>query len=297
MYYFVYGFLYLLSLLPLKVLYLFSDLVFVLIYYIFGYRRKVVRANLNIAFPEKSNKEKDKIEKQFYRNFVDNFIEVLKLISGKGKFAAKHFDFDPTLLNRLYDEGKRVQFHMGHNFNWEMSHMAVGLKTRMPLLLVYMPLKNRIFEKIMYDLRTSTGNTLLPATDMKNAILPYRNSQYLLGLAADQVPGNLDKAYWVEFFGRLTPFVRGPEHGARSANIPVIFAEFYKTGRGKYYMNYFLAEENPERLPPGELTVRYARFLEESISRHPEMWLWSHRRWKRTWNETYEHATFRDTVN
>lgn len=292
MFYLVYGCLYALSLIPLRLLYLGADLVFFLIYHVLGYRRNVVDANLQIAFPEKTAAERAEISKKFYRNFVDNFIEMLKLVSGGARFAAKHFHFDPAELDRLYREGKKVQFHLGHNFNWELSHLAVAQKTKFTMLMVYMPLTNKLFDRIMRKIRGVTGNVLLPATNMKNSIMPYRDKQYVLGLVADQVPGNLQNAYWTKFFGRLTPFTSGPERGAIAGNIPVVFAEFYKTSRGQYRMNYAVAEENPASLQPGELTVRYARFLEESISRHPEMWLWSHRRWKREWTTEYEKRTF-----
>lgn len=283
----VYGLLYLVSLLPMWLLYGLSDLLYLLIYYIVGYRKKVVMSNLAIALPDKTEEERKKIAKQFYRNFVDNFIEVIKLFSGGEKFAKRHFHIDTTVMDELYREGRKVQFHVGHNFNWEMVNIAISGKTAFTMLMVYMPIGNKMFDKMFYRFRTSTGNVLLPANDMKNAMMPYRNGQYILGLAADQVPGDLRKAYWLNFFGKPTPFVRGPERGARTGNLAVVFANFYKTRRGYYSMDYEVYTKNAGELPEGELTREYARYLEKVIYRHPDMWLWSHRRWKREWKEEY----------
>lgn len=287
MYYIVYGFLYLLSLLPLTVLYVLSDGIYVLIYHILGYRKAVVRNNLEIAFPEKSIQERIQIEKKFYRNFIDNFIEALKLLSGGSRFALKHFHFDNKLMEEQFHKGKKIQFHLGHNFNWELANAAVPAKISYPMLVVYMPIQNKAFDRVMLKLRSVKNNVLLPATDMKNAIFPYRSSQYLLALVADQVPGDVSKAYWLNFFGKPTPFMRGPEKGAMAGNLSVAFAQIYKTKRGQYHLLNELCTENAAELPTGELTRRYVRFLENVIRQHPEMWLWSHRRWKREWKPEY----------
>ena len=117
-------------------------------------------------------------------------------------------------MEQMHTKGKRMQFHLGHNFNWELANVAVSSYTSYFVLVVYMPVKNQVFDKIMLKIRSSKNNALLPATDMKNAMIPYRSSQYLLALVADQVPGDPAKAYWMNFFGRPTPFMRGPERGA-----------------------------------------------------------------------------------
>lgn len=287
MYYLVYGLLYLLSLLPMAVLYLLSDLVFVLIYYIFGYRKKVVEGNLRIAFPEKNETEIRKISKQFYKNFVDNFIETLKLISAGEKFIHSRLKADVQVFTYLYEKGKRCQVHLGHNFNWELANIGIARYTPFTLLGVYMPLENKVFDRIMRKFRAKNGTVLLPATRMREAMLPYRDQQYILGLVADQVPGNLNKAYWLNFFGKPTPFAQGPEKGARAGNIPVVFASIEKRKRGYYEIFFQLETEDPQSLQPGELTRRYRDFLEKVIRKNPDMWLWSHRRWKREWKEEY----------
>lgn len=288
MYRIVYGLLYLLSLVPLKILFLFSDGIYTLLYHIVGYRKEVVRKNLAIAFPEKSEEERKRIEKQFYKNFIDNFIETLKLLSGGREFAMKHFYVDNTLLEQEFAKGKKLQFHLGHNFNWEVGNVAVGPNTSYQMLGVYMPVKNEVFEKLMMKIRTVSGNVLLPATDMKNAMLPYRSTTYLLALIADQVPGDPSKAYWMNFFGKPTPFIRGPERGAAAGNLSVMFGQIYKVKRGYYELSYELCTSDAASLPNGEITRRYVRYLEKVIREHPEMWLWSHRRWKKEWRPEYK---------
>src|SRR5678809_318100 len=129
MYSIVYGLLYLVSLLPLRVLYLFSDFAYFIIYYVAGYRKKVVLDNLSIAFPEKTESEKKQIAKEFYRNFTDNFIETIKLISAGKNFLRKHYICDTQLFEELYRQGKKCQVHLGHNFNWEFANQAMAFYT------------------------------------------------------------------------------------------------------------------------------------------------------------------------
>lgn len=218
---------------------------------------------------------------------MDNFIETLKLLSGGSRFAMKHFDADNSMIEEEYRKGNKLQFHLGHNFNWELANVAFAPSTSYQMLVVYMPVKNKLFEKIMLKLRSVSGIIMLPATDMKNAMLPFRAKQYLLALVADQVPGDVRKAYWLNFFGRPTPFMRGPERGAVLGNLSVMFGQIYKVKRGYYKLGYEIATHAAGDLPEGELTRRYARFLEKVIDEHPEMWLWSHRRWKREWKPEY----------
>jgi KDO2-lipid IV(A) lauroyltransferase len=287
MYYIAYGLLYLLSLLPMPILYLLSDGVYFLVYRVFGYRKKVVRDNLNIAFPEKTVQEKKQIEKRFYKNFIDNFIETLKILSGGEQYAAAHLEMDNTILEEQFRKGKKLQFHLGHNFNWEMANVGSTHYLSYPVIVVYLPVQSKIFDKIMLKLRSSSNNILVPATDMKNAMIPYRNKQYLLVLVADQVPADVSKAYWLNFFGRPTPFLRGPERGAVAGNLSVAFGQIYKEKRGHYKLEYELCTSDAAALEKGELTRKYARFLENVIRQHPEVWLWSHRRWKREWKPEY----------
>lgn len=287
MYYLVYGLMYLLSLLPLKVLFVFSDIAYGILYYVIGYRKNVVLSNLAIAFPQKTENERRQIAKQFYRNFTDNFIETLKLLSADKSFINKHFTADYSVFEQVYGQGKKCQIHTGHSFNWEFVNLALAANIPQKLLTVYMPITNKLFERLFLKLRSTTGAGLLPATRIRASILPWRNTQYALALVSDQSPAEPTNAYWVNFFGRPTAFLRAPENGARVANLPVIFCYFIKKKRGYYEGVFEMGETHPASLEKGELTKKYAAYLERYISQYPANYLWSHRRWKLVWKEEY----------
>ncbi len=287
MYYLVYGFLYLLSLLPLRVLYLLSDFSHWLIYHVIGYRKEVVLNNLSIAFPEKTAAEKEKIARRFYRNFTDNFIETIKFISASDNWFRKHFIADPTLFEQLYKQDYKCQVHLGHNFNWELGNLGMPLRFPYQLLTVYMPIKNKVMDRLFMKIRSKTGAQLLSATNMSHDLIPYRNQKYVLALVADQNPGHPRAAYWVNFFGRPTPFLKGPEKAAKNAKAAVIFCHFTKKKRGYYQAHFSPAITEPHNLPEAALTRQYVAYLENVIRANPEMWLWSHRRWKLEWKPEY----------
>jgi len=288
MYYIVYGLLYLVSLLPLRVLYILADLIYLVGYRILGYRRKVVLNNLQLVFPEKTGAEHKKIAGKFYHNFIDSIIESIKMVSASDAYIKKRVSGNWELLNDLYKTGRSCQIHLGHTFNWEWANLAGSKAMHYTFLGVYMPITNQALDRVFRKIRSKSGSVLLPATDMRRAMIPWRNQQYCIGLVADQAPANPEKCFWLNFFGKPTAFVTGPETGARSGNIPVVFANIEKPRRGHYKVVLTLAEEQPAALEKGELTLRYARYLENAIRQQPDMWLWSHRRWKREWKEEYK---------
>jgi len=287
MYYIVFGFLYVLSLLPFRVIYIISDFFYALIYYVIKYRRKVVDNNLAIAFPEKSVDERKKIAKQFYKNFTDNFIESIKLLSISKKELNKRFTGNFDVINNIYPTGKSLQIHLGHQFNWELAYAAYAANLQYPLMGVYMPLSNKYFNRLFIHLRTRFKTILIPATNFRANFLPYAKTQYALGLIADQSPGGPDIAYWVNFFGELTAFVKGPEKGAILNNTAIVFTSFKKIKRGYYqaYNKVFTIE--PRKLAQGEITAGMAKFIEDAIREDPANYLWTHRRWKLNFDEKY----------
>lgn len=287
MYYLVYGLMYLISMIPMWVLYRISDAIAFLLNHVIKYRYKVVLDNLKIAFPEKSDKERLKIARQFYKNFVDHFIEMIKLLSASKSFIDKRFVFDQNPFKEKELLGQKLQIHLGHNFNWEMANVAVPMQSNQPCLVVYMPVKNKIFDRLILKIRSKTGAVMLPATDMRNAMMPFRNSIYTLALVADQAPGNVSKAFWLNFFGKPTPFVTGPEAGAKSSNMSVVFCQIYKVKRGFYRMKFEEILDPIKEMDKGELTRRYVKYLENVLREEPSMWLWSHRRWKHEWKDEY----------
>lgn len=298
MYYLTYGLLYLFSLLPMAILYVFSDSVHFLIYRVFGYRMDVVMANLQIAFPEKSILERKKIASKFYSNLIDTFIESIKMLSASDTFLQKRVSGNWELINKWHSSGRGAHVHMGHTFNWEWGNYVAGRELAYKFLGVYMPVTNKGLNRLFMKLRSRSGTILIPATPTKDFLAtfePHRGSQYLMGLAADQSPSNGANAYWLKFFNKATAFVTGPEKGARANNMVVFFCYIRKPKRGHYEIEFTLAEENPLQLKEGELTLRLARFLEKVITQFPDMWLWSHKRWKREWKDEYRELWVDDT--
>ena len=278
MYHLVFGILYLLSLLPFRVLYLISDVACFLIFGVAGYRKKVVMENLAYAFPEKTDEERRQIARRFYRNFVDNWIETIKLISVSQQSLNKRVSGNFEIFHELHAKGRSVQVNLGHFFNWEIMTLYTGLHQPFTFLTVYLPQSSKVMDRLMKYIRGRWGNPLIPSTDMARSILPWRKKQYLLALGADQSTPFVDNAYWVYFLNRPAGFVKGPEKFARGQNIPVVMMTTTRPKRGYYHFNYFLLAEDPKSLPDGELIRQYVRHLEENIRLQPDIYLWSHRR-------------------
>ncbi len=282
MYYIVYPLFYAFSLLPWKLIYLISDAFYLLIYYVFGYRKAIVRGNLLLAFPEKTAAERLRIEKDFYHQLMDTFIEMIKLISISEEEMNKRFICNYEVVNDLFPTGQSVQLHGGHFFNWEFVNLAYGANMKYPFLGVYAPLSNKIFDRIIYRMRSKFKTILVPTSDFKTRFTDYASGIYSLALAADQNPRRTQDAYWVNFMGKLTPFVPGPENGARQKNTAVVFATYYRIKRGYYQSELTLYTTTPNALPEGKMTLDYKTFIESELRKRPSNYLWSHRRWK--WN-------------
>jgi KDO2-lipid IV(A) lauroyltransferase len=288
MYYIVFGLLYLISLLPFFILYRISDLIAFVLYTIFGYRKQVVMQNLRFSFPEKSDKELKSIAKKFYKNFTDNWIETIKLLSISKKELNKRVSSNVEIFHQLYNEGKACQLNLGHFFNWEYMTVYTGINQPSVFLTVYLPQSSKITNRLFIYIRSRWGNPQLPSTDMARSIMPWRRKQYVLALGADQSPPQSENAYWLYFLNRPTGFLKGPEKFARIQNVPVVMMTTTKPKRGYYHFEYFLLADNPKSLPDGELIRRYVKHLEENIQLQPEIYLWSHRRWKRQWSNEYK---------
>lgn len=287
MYYIVYGLLYLVSLLPFTVLYLVADFIYLLVYYVFGYRKKIVLANLLIAFPEKTERERILIAKKFYHNLIDTFIESLKFISISKRQILKRSSGDFDLVNELLGKGYNIHMMAGHQFNWEYGNALYSMKLSVPFVGIYMPITNKSLDRIFYNFRKKYGTILIPATRFKNKMHHIFSKQYTLGLAADQNPGNPSNAYWMNFFGKPVPFVTGPAKGAIKNNTAVVMFGFNKPKRGHYHFSATLLAEKGSAYTPQQLTLMYKNELEKIIRRDPSNYLWSHRRWKFDWKPEY----------
>jgi KDO2-lipid IV(A) lauroyltransferase len=261
-------------------MYLIADLFYGFVYYGFGYRKAIVMKNLSIAFPEKTEAERIRIAKDFYHNFIDMIFETIKMFSITNKELQKRFSAKPEVLNDLYDSGQNVQLECGHFFNWEIVNLNICLVSRYPFIGVYQPLSNKVMDRLMLNMRQKNGTILIPASDFKNNFSDYVADRYAMGLAADQNPPSEFKAHWVNFFGRLTPFVVGPEKGAREKNTAVVFGHFYKVKRGYFRVDLEIITTTPNDYKPGQLTQIFAQHVERAVRKTPANYLWSHRRWK-----------------
>ncbi len=290
MYYIIYGFLYLISLLPFFILYGISDIIFLLTYYVIGYRKKIVLGNLAIAFPEKKMIEKKKIARKFYSNFIDTLIESVKMLSLSEKAFEKRCTADLAACNALAAKGNNIHFHSGHQMNWEYANWIFAKKLSIPWVGVYMPLTQKSFNKLFYNLRAKYGTILVSTIEFKSRMHQVFRSQYSLALAADQNPGRLNNAYWLNFFSKAAPFVTGPDKGAVRNKAAVVFVRFIKLKRGHYHFETNIITEDAGTLSPGELTLQYRDFLEATIRKNPDNYLWSHRRWKHPYSDGFKNA-------
>lgn len=283
MYYLVYYPLWLISLLPLRILYVFSDIAYGFVFYVFRYRRDVVKNNLLIAFPEKSDKERLQIEKKFYHNLTDTFIESIKFITISKKQILRRSTGQYEMINRLIDQGKNVHIMAGHQFNWEFANLLYSLNLKIPFVGIYMTIANRSLNRIFYNFRKQYGTILISAQEFKEKRFDVFQQQYCLALAADQNPGDPANAYWIQFFGKPAPFVTGPAKGAVKNNTAVVIVGFFKVKRGHYAFTTEMLAEEGSRHTPEELTLLYKKALENIIRKDPSNYLWSHRRWKWEW--------------
>lgn len=284
MYYLIYGLLYLVSLLPFWILYGISDFAYFIVYRLIGYRKKVVMENLALAFPGKTLEERKVIAKKFYKNFTDNFIEVIKLLSISENELKKRFIVDYEQINSFYASGRNVQFHLGHFFNWEYANLSLFENPLYTVLTVYKPLSNKNINRLFMKLRSRFGARLISARKFLRDFMPYSKQKYLLVFVADQNLGAIRKGYWLPFFGKLTPFVTGPEKSAKLNNSLAYYVYFKKVKRGVYQVTFILITDDARSMKEGDITKKLISLLEENIRENPENYLWSHRRWKHVYN-------------
>jgi KDO2-lipid IV(A) lauroyltransferase len=281
-YYIFFGINYLITLLPLQVLYFFSDLLYLVLYYLAGYRRKVVAANLRNAFPEKSEAERKKIERGFYKHLCDLIVETLKAKHMSPKQISQRLVVrDLSSVDRLYKDGKNLIALTSHYNNWEW-FSAVPLAIPYKILTAYKPLTNKYFDHFILNLRTKFGVWASPMQNILRDMLKFRNEKILTisGFIADQTPPPDEHAYWTTFLNQETGFFRGAEKLAVKYDMPVIFVNITKIKRGYYEVAFELITDQPGKEAPGFVTSRYAEKLEAVIKEKPDYWLWSHRRWK-----------------
>jgi Kdo2-lipid IVA lauroyltransferase/acyltransferase len=281
-YYLTLPFFYLLSILPFPVLYLFSDFIFLLTYYVIGYRRKVVRENLRNSFPEKSETEIAAIEKAFYRYLTDLFLEIVKTLTIRKSTLLKHCRLNEKailLMKTLYDEKKSCILVLGHLGNWEWASNSFSVSCAQSLYGIYHPLQNKYFNRLSFKMRTRFGTKLMEMKNTFREMVSLKNAITATAFIADQTPPP-DNAYWTMFLNQDTPVFQGTEKIARKLNYPVVFMTVNRIRRGYYEVGAVMLCENPATASDGEISELHTKMLEEEIRKNPPCWLWSHRRWK-----------------
>ncbi|MBO7523089.1 MAG: lysophospholipid acyltransferase family protein [Bacteroidales bacterium] len=282
-FYIFYAIIWVISLLPLRVLYLLSDILYLFVYHIVKYRRKVVAMNLANSFPDKSDKERKEIEKKFYRNLCDLFIESMKSIHFSDKQLMKHMHMEnPEVFEELYEENKDAFIVLGHHCNWEwLTAIPLNMKKHKPVS-IYKPLADKYFDRLMINLRSSTGATMVPTAMVIREIIKNRNSnrRTLYMSILDQTPPKEKITYWTTFLNQDTPVITGTEKLAIKFGMPVYFLSIHKIKRGYYNFAVEPLFEETKGLEQFVITEAFTRRLEALIISQPECYLWSHRRWK-----------------
>lgn len=285
----VYFLWYLLSLLPFWVHYLFSDFIYLILYKLLSYRVNVVRKNLIESFPEKSEQELREIERKFYHRLCDYFVELVKTMTMSEKQIRKRMVFKGTdLVNQCAEEGQSVAAYLGHTFNWEwITSLPFSVSDKLHCGQLYHALENPVFNKLILRQRQRWGAECIALVDILRKTIEYKRKNQLtvIGYIGDQVPHWNNIHHWCWFLNHDTPVMTGTERIAVKNRQALFFIEVTQTKRGYYEAEFKLITRHPEQLKEFEATDIYHQMLETNIRRQPELWLWSHNRWKRTREE------------
>lgn len=275
-------FVYLLSLLPFRVLYLLSDILFIFLYHVVGYRRTVVFENLKNAFPEKSDNERKIIAKKFFRFLPDLIVEAIKMQTMSAREMEKRFVLSKTEeLDRHFKVGKSVVVVAAHYANWEWGIHRISKFIENPVLIIYKPLKNKSFDTVYNSIRSRFGAIMVPMKQTLRKIVQYRDRPIMSVFVADQTPRYGDSNYFTPFLNQETLVYTGPERIAKATDSVVVFCHIDRIKRGYYQCTFTTLVENPKEIMAHGITDMHTKFTEEIIRQKPELWLWSHRRWKR----------------
>jgi len=282
LFYLLYPLIWVLTLLPLWIQYLLSDLLFALNFLFIGYRKKVVYLNLRNSFPEKSNKDIRIIARKFYRHFFDQIIESIALIHMSPKRILKHIRFkNPEVIEDLYKKNKGVILVTGHHGNWEW-HTPLQMLVSHKTLAIYKPLNNKHFDRMYINIRSRYGMTPVPMNSILRELInrEQKNELTLTHSLSDQRPLFRHIQYWTRFLNQDTPVYLGTEKIARKMNLAVVFSKMRKIRRGVYETEFIPLFENSRETKEHEIIDKYLSTLEKTIIERPELWLWTHKRWK-----------------
>ena len=285
LYFPLYFYFWLHALLPLKILYILSDILFFPMFYIVRYRRKLVYQNMKDTFPEKSEKEIRRMEKAFYHHFCDYIVETIKLLHISDKETRKRVKFHNTeALQEIVDNGGSCLMLLGHYGNWEFVP-SVTLWMRKGSVIfaqIYRPLKNKWFDRFFLKLRGRYHSECIAKQDTLRSILRYKSSgrPSITGFMADQTPSPANIHHWVNFLNHDTPVFTGVEKIAHKVGFSVFYFDVEKIKRGYYSVTIREISKNPKETEEFEITNKYMEMMETTILRAPEYWLWTHNRWK-----------------
>ena len=278
----IYPFLWLISILPFRVIYMLSDGVFLIIYYLIGYRRKVVKSNLELAFPDKTDNEIKKIMKGFYKHFCDLMFESIKSFTISKKEMLKRFKIANIEELKQYENSKRSIILMcGHYASWEWS-MSIQNHIDFIGYAVYKRLRNPYFDRLIKGVREKHMTFLIPTKEIINKIGEsiQKGELFLCGMAADQSP-KVKKAYhWTTFMGVEVPCYTGSEMIAKRFDLPIVFMKIVKVKRGYYEATFSTLTKTPKVFEDYELTDKFHKLVEQQIHEAPQYYLWTHKRWK-----------------
>ncbi len=275
------GFVRLLTKLPLLLLYRISDLFFFLVFHVIGYRKKVVLENLKLAFPEKSDKELKTIRRKFYRHFCDLIVEFLSIGTQTEKSLKKRITVTgKEVIDEYFDKDQTIILVVGHFANWEWLLQRACVTYKRPFDAVYQRLSNKGIDDLTIDMRSKFGGVPVEMRQTYKEIVKRRGETRGFCMVADQSPPENKCDHYFNFFGIQTPFYVGMANIAESTKYPVVFAEMVKKKRGHYHVTLKKVAEAPYEKGDFSLVQKFADYLEEQIRKQPELYLWTHRRWK-----------------
>jgi len=260
---------------------LFSDFICFLIYRIFKYRKKTVRANLALALPHLTREERNVIEKKFYHHMCDLFLEMIKTMTIsdaeiKKRFTCKNIE----VLRALENKGKSIALLTGHYASYEWS-ISINRVLNVKAFAIYKKIRNAYFDKLVRDIRSRFKSYLITTKETASTI-EYNhanNIQSIYGFASDQSP-KLNAPYWSTFMGIETPIHTGAEMLSKRYDMTMGFMAIRKVKRGHYEATFEVLSENPIEIPDYQITELYLKKLEQLILEAPEFYLWTHKRWK-----------------
>jgi len=274
-------FLYVLSMFPLPILHFFARLLYYPLYHLIGYRKKVVRENLEKSFPEKDLKEIIRIEKTFYKYFVDLIFEIIKMSSISKEELLKRVKFkNLDQIESYFKKGESVLACTGHYGNWELCMLALGANLSAPEYVIYKPLSNSIFEKWFLQIRTRFGNVFVAMRQTLRMVIATKDTPTMFCFASDQTPTREEAQYALHFLNQPTAVLLGLEKIALQTNRPIFYFDVVTVKRGYYEVDCLPLCLEPKATKDHEITHLLFEFLAKRINISPAFWLWSHRRWK-----------------